>query len=77
MHYSIDDLHSIFSIPSTEQKYHYAISTLFKEVSYEDVVKYCELHNVKKSNIKKLYEFYKTTFNAKEIEQYEWLFEEF
>ncbi|WP_310441100.1 hypothetical protein [Sulfurimonas sp.] len=76
MHYSIDDLHSIFSIPSIEQKYHYAITTLFKEVSYEDVVKYCELHNVKKSNIKKLYEFYKTTFNAKEIEQYEWLFEE-
>jgi len=76
MHYTIYDLNIIFTIPSIEHKYHYAITTLFKEVSYQDVVKYCELYNIKKSNIKKLYEFYKTTFKAKDIEQYEWLLEE-
>lgn len=76
LHYSVDDLFNIFSLPSTELKYHYAITTLFKEVSYEDVIKYCELHRIKKSNIKKLYEFYLTTFNTKAIAEYEWLFEE-
>lgn len=76
MHYSIEDLNNIFVIPSVEQKYHYAITIIFKEVMYEDIVKYCELCNIKKLNIKKLYEFYKNSFNAKEIKQYEWLFEE-
>jgi plasmid maintenance system antidote protein VapI len=77
MHYNIDDLHNIFSSSNIEQKYHYAIITIFKEVMYEDVVKYCELYNIKKINIKFLYEFYKTLFNTKEIKQYEWLLEEF
>jgi hypothetical protein len=76
MHYNIDDLHNIFSSSNIEQKYHYAIITIFKEVMYEDVVKYCELYNIKKINIKFLYEFYKTLFNTKEIKQYEWLIEE-
>lgn len=76
MHYSLEDLNTIFITPSTEQKYHYAIITIFKEVMYEDVVKYCELYSIKKLNIKKLYEFYKTSFNPKEIKQYEWLLEE-
>jgi len=76
MHYSVEDLNNIFNIPSIEQKYHYAITTIFKEVMYEDVLKYCELNSIKKSNIKKLYEFYKTSFNTKEINQYEWLLEE-
>lgn len=75
MHYSIQDLHSIFET-EIEKKYHYAIISIFKEVIYEDVIKYCELHNIKKSNIKKLYEFYKTSFNAKKVKQYEWLFKE-
>jgi len=71
MHYNIDDLNTIFSTPSIEQKYHYAILTIFKEAIYEDVVKYCELYNIKKLNIKKLYEFYKSSFNAKvEISQH-------
>jgi len=73
MHYSIEDLNTIFITPSIEQKYHYAITTIFKEVMYEDVVKYCELNNIKRLNIKKLYEFYKSSFNAKEIKEYEWL----
>jgi addiction module HigA family antidote len=76
MHYSIDDLNTIFSMPSIEPKYHYAITTIFKEVMYEDVVRYCELHHIKKTNIKKLYEFYKSSFNAKGIKQYEWILEE-
>ncbi len=76
MHYNIEDLNAIFFIPSIEQKYQYAIITLFKEVMYEDVIKYCELYDIKKSNIKILYEFYKSSFNAKEIKQYEWLLEE-
>jgi len=75
-HYTIEDLQNIFQIPSTEKKYHYAITTLFKEVDYNDVIKYCELNNIKKSNIKKLYDFYKSTYNAKKVKEYEWLFEE-
>jgi addiction module HigA family antidote len=77
LHYEIDELYSIFSQVNTNIKYQYAITTLFKEVNYEDVVKYCELYNIKKSNLKKLYEFYLTQFNQKEIPQYEWLLKEF
>ncbi len=76
MHYNVDDLNDIFTSLAIEQKYHYAIITIFKEVMYEDVVKYCELYNIKKTTIKNLYEFYKTSFNAKEVKQYEWLLEE-
>lgn len=75
-HYTIEDLQNIFQTPSLEKKYHYAITTLFKEVDYSDVIKYCELTNVKKSNIKQLYDFYKTTYNANKVNEYEWLFEE-
>lgn len=75
-HYTIEDLHNIFQTPSLEKKYHYAVTTLFKEVDYSDVIKYCELTNVKKSNIKQLYDFYKTTYNANKVNEYEWLFEE-
>lgn len=45
-------------------------------MDYSDVIKYCELTNVKKSNIKQLYDFYKTTYNANKVNEYEWLFEE-
>lgn len=50
--------------------------SIHKEITYEDVVKYCELYEIKKSNIKKLYEFYLTQYNSKGIPQYEWLFKE-
>lgn len=76
LHYTLDDLHDVFSNSNTSVKYQYAITTLFKEVNYEDVIKYCELYNIKKSNLKKLYEFYLNQFNSKEISQYEWLLEE-
>ena len=76
MHYNIDDLYTIFTSSNIEQKYHYAIITIFKEVMYEDVIKYCELYDIKKTTIKKLYEFYKSSFKAKEIKQYVWLLEE-
>ena len=76
LHYGLEDLIYIFTSSTIEGKYHYAITTLFKEVAYEDVLKYCELYNIKKSNIKKLYEFYLTQYNTKGIPQYEWLLEE-
>ena len=57
-------------------QYQYAIATIFKEVNYEDIVKYCELWNIKKANLRKLYQFYLTQYNAKVIAQYEWLLEE-
>lgn len=75
LHYDIDDLYNIFVIPSKDQKYHYAINAIFKEVNYNDVIKYCELHKIKKFNIQELYQFYKQQFNSKVIEQYEWLLE--
>lgn len=73
-HYTIEDLHDIFQTPSTDKKYHYAITTLFKEVHYNDVIKYCELNNINKANIKILYDFYQTTYNAKKVSEYELLF---
>lgn len=76
LHYNLEDLLNIFTSSNIKIKYHYAITTLFKEVEYEDVIKYCELYNIKKSNIKKLYEFYLTQYNTKGIPQYEWLLEE-
>ena len=76
MHYSADDLYQIFSQASLEKKYHYAIVTIFKEVSYEDIIKYMQLHHISKENLKKLYDFYLKQFNAKEIPQYEWLLKE-
>lgn len=76
LHYSLEDLFLIFTSTNIESKYHYAITTLFKEVAYEDVLKYCELYKIKKSDIKKLYDFYLTQYNSKGIAQYEWLLEE-
>lgn len=75
-HYNVDDLNTIFKTPSIERKYHYAITSLFKEVDYNDVIKYCELNNINRANLKTLYNFYKTTYNAKKVNEYEWLFEE-
>lgn len=76
MHYSVDDLYKIFTSEKIDKKYNYAISTLFKEVSYEDVVKYCKLYDIKKNAIKRVYEYYLDQFNAKAIKEYEWLLEE-
>lgn len=76
-HYTLQDLQDLFKNASVKKKYHYAIIAVFKEVSYEDMIRYCELYSIKKSKIKKLYEFYKNSFKAKEIKEYEWLFEEF
>ncbi|NCO00619.1 MAG: hypothetical protein GW906_02130 [Epsilonproteobacteria bacterium] len=76
MHYSIDDLYEIFNNINRSKQYHYAILTLFKEVEYSDVIKYCELFSVKKSNLKQLYTFYKDEFKKEEIAEYEWLLEE-
>lgn len=76
MHYSIDDLYQIFVSNKIDKKYNYAIATLFKEVSYEDVVKYCKLYEIKKNDIKRVYDYYLEQFNAKAIKEYEWLFEE-
>ncbi|RBQ27062.1 hypothetical protein [Arcobacter sp. CECT 9188] len=73
LHYTLDDLYTIFSIPSINIKYQYAISLIFQEVNYEDVIKYCEFYNIDKSNLKRLYEYYKNKYNTKEIPQYEWL----
>ncbi|WP_026804662.1 helix-turn-helix transcriptional regulator [Aliarcobacter lanthieri] len=73
LHYTLDDLYTIFSIPSINIKYQYAISLIFQEVNYEDVIKYCEFYNIDKSNLKILYEYYKNKYNTKEIPQYEWL----
>ncbi|MCK9161241.1 MAG: hypothetical protein RBQ81_07415 [Arcobacteraceae bacterium] len=75
-HYLLKDLENIFKIPSIDKKYQYAIITMFKEVSFSDVIKYCELHRIKKSNIKKLYKFYLSSYKAKRIQEYEWLLEE-
>ncbi|WP_295022224.1 hypothetical protein [Sulfurimonas sp.] len=76
MHYSVNDLYQIFTGDKIDKKYNYAITTLFKEASYEDVIKYCELYKIKKSAIKRVYEYYLDQFNAKAIKEYEWLFEE-
>ncbi len=76
MHYTTDDLYQIFTKASLEKKYHYAILTLFKEVSYEDVIKYMQLYEIPKKNLKKLYDFYLKQFNTREIAQYEWLLKE-
>lgn len=76
MHYNANDLYHIFSEASLEKKYHYAILTIFKEVNYDDVIKYMQLHNISKENLKKLYDFYLKQFNSKEIPQYEWLLKE-
>lgn len=76
MHYSIEDLYKIFNSEKIDKKYNYAITTLFKEVSYEDVIKYCKLYNIKISAIKRVYSYYLEQFNSKEIKEYAWLFEE-
>ncbi len=76
MHYSIDDLYEVFNKVNTSKQYHYAILTLFKEVEYSDVINCCELFNIKKSNLKLLYTFYKKEFKKEGIAQYEWLLEE-
>lgn len=73
LHYTLDDLYTIFSIPSTDIKYQYAITTIFSEVNYEDVIKYCEAYEIDKSNLKIIYSFYKNKYNIEEISQYEWL----
>ncbi len=73
LHYSLDDLYTIFSKPTTNIKFQYAITTIFSEVNYDDVIKYCEIYNIDKSNLKILYEYYKNQYNTKEISQYEWL----
>ena len=75
-HYTIEDLYDIFATPSTDKKYHYAITIIFKEVDYNDIIKYCELNNISRSNLKALYNFYKTTYNSKKVNEYEWLFKE-
>lgn len=75
MHYGVDDLYEIFNSVNTAKPYHYAILTLFKEVEYSDVITYCELFNIKRSNLKQIYDFYKTEFKKDGIEQYEWLLE--
>ncbi|MDD2699398.1 MAG: hypothetical protein PHF17_11415 [Arcobacteraceae bacterium] len=77
LHYDFKDLDTIFQEVNTNMQYQYAITTIFKEVNYEDIVKYCELWNIKKANLRKLYQFYLTQYNAKVIAQYEWLLEEF
>lgn len=74
LHYNLDDLHNIFSKPTIDKKYQYAITTIFNEVNYDDVIKYCEIFNINKTNLKILYEHYKGSYNTKEISQYEWLF---
>jgi addiction module HigA family antidote len=73
LHYNLDDLYTIFSTATTNIQYQYAITILFKEVSYEDVIKYCEVYNIEKANLKKLYEHYINQYNTKVIPQYEWL----
>ena len=74
LHYNLDDLHNIFSKPTIDKKYQYAITTIFNEVNYDDAIKYCEIFNIDKTNLKILYEHYKGSYNTKEISQYEWLF---
>jgi len=76
MHYLTDDLYQIFTNEKIDKRYNYAIATLFKEVSYEDVVKYCKLYGIKKNVIKRVYNYYLEQFNSKRIKEYEWLFEE-
>ena len=44
------------------------------EVNYDDVIKYCEIFDIDKTNLKIVYEYYKGQYNAKEISEYEWLF---
>jgi len=77
MHYTLDDLYTLFNEANISKQFHYAILTIFKEVDYMDVIKYCELFNIKKENLKQIYSFYKNEFNNEEIKQYEWLFKEF
>jgi len=76
MHYKLDDIYTIFYNIDKSKKFHYAILTIFKEVDYSDVIKYCELFNINKDNLKQIYSFYKNEFNNEEIKQYEWLFKE-
>lgn len=47
-HYNIEDLYTLFNTASTDKKYLYAIISIFKEVSYNDIIKYCELNSIKK-----------------------------
>ena len=75
-HYNSHDLLSILGKTDTSKRYHYAIVSLFKEVEYDDLLEYCKVFNIDKRNLKTVYEFYKTEFDGKEIESYEWLFEE-
>ncbi len=75
-HYSHNDLLSIMRQSDTSKQYHYAIVALFKEVEYDDLLEYCKVFNIDKKNLKTIYDFYKTEFNVKEIEDYEWLFKE-
>lgn len=77
MHYTLNNLFSIFNERETSKQFHYAILSIFKEVDYKDIVKYCELSHIPKSNLKTIYDFYKSEFNKEEIKEYEWLFKEF
>ncbi|MFA7086204.1 MAG: helix-turn-helix domain-containing protein [Aliarcobacter sp.] len=74
LHYTLYDLYNIFSKPTKDKKYQYAITTIFNEVNYDDVIKYCEIFDIDKTNLKILYDYYKDQYNAKEISEYEWLF---
>lgn len=75
-HYTLDNLYTVFNEANISKEFHYAILTIFKEVDYTDVMKYCELFNIKKENLNKIYNFYKKEFNGEDIKQYEWLFKE-
>jgi plasmid maintenance system antidote protein VapI len=75
-HYNSKDLQMILKEQDMSKKYHYAIVALFKEVDYHDLLEYCEVNDIDIKNLKRLYDFYKTEFNVKEIESYEWLFKE-
>lgn len=73
-HYTIDDIYNIFDITNfNDKENHYAILTIFKEVDSDDIIKYCELNNISRENLKELYLFYKRNFNGKEVRKYEWL----
>jgi len=74
-HYNSKDLIKIFKNLDTSKKYHYAISVIFKEVDYSDVLEYCKTFDIPRENLKKLYGFYKNELNSEKAESYEWLFE--
>ena len=75
-HYRSNDLLIILKKFDTSKQYHYAIVSLFKKVEYDDLLEYCKVFNIEKRDLKIVYDFYKTKFNANVIESYEWLFKE-